>query len=350
MNRLLAIVMACLVAVAGAQAADLYRWGSLAGNKTIAPSTYIGPGDVVNGATAYFGLRAYNRAAAVAGTNALAVRNSATNETCNVPVSISGNLGAVAGCSGSSTGDTLAVFCAESAGHCLLTEVYDQTGNGHNLVQATTASQPDLSLSCLNSLPCMQTVYSSLTFVKSAGNVQAAADFSMMFTAERTGHTTSVNSVFCDCATSGANAVVGFGTVANSGYMYAGVAITTLGGVPDNQAHAAQVTFIGFGSSLCFDGTCTGTSPGSNVPDLPLSIGTDGNGNNCDCNIFEAGLWPLQFSATQIANMCANQYAYWGTATACTTPTPSAMLLENGTDFLLLESGGSNVLCLEGAC
>jgi hypothetical protein len=347
--RRLSIIFVCLLALTGVgRAADVYRWGSITGNKIITPSTYVGPGDVVPGATAYFGLRAYNRAAAVAGTNAAKVRNPNTLETCLVALSPTGGLlGTVSGCSASSSGDTIATFCAESAGYCQVITLYDQTGNGNDISNAPGGS-PLLGFSCLHAFACAQT--STSLFLAGITPVAAASSFSMMYTAERTGNTAAVNFVFCDCAASATNAGIGFGTVANTGYIYAGTANVSVPGVADNVVHAVQATFIGFGSSFCWDGTCQGTSPGSNVPDQILQMGRDGNGNDCDCNIFEAGLWPLQFTSTQIANMCANQYNYWGTAVACTPAAPASLLLQDATDNLLLESGGSNVLCLEGAC
>ena len=337
-----------LVLAASAQAAEVYRWGSVTGNKAIAPSNYVGPGDVVSGATAYYGLRAYNRAAAVAGTNAAIIKNTTTAETCNTPLGINGGLsGVVAGCSGSSSGDTIAVFCALSGGPCTVAQLYDQTGNGNGVSRGQSALQPALSLSCLNGLPCLQSQLSTSLGLASSGNVQTPAAASVVYTAARTGNNTSLNYVFCDCSNTTGDIIVGFGTSANSGYAFAGTA-ATISAVNDNSTHAVAVTFVGSGSSFCADGICTAISPGTNTPDEPLRVGYRALG--CTCNIFEAGLWPVQFSGAQIASMCANQYNYWGTAAACTPAAPASLLLENGLDNLLLESGSPNVLCLEGAC
>jgi hypothetical protein len=81
--------------------------------------SYTGPGDIVSGATSWYGLRAYSAAIAAAATQKLInIRNIATSETCDVIVATNGGFGNVANCSGSSSGDTVAVFCAESSSSC----------------------------------------------------------------------------------------------------------------------------------------------------------------------------------------------------------------------------------------
>jgi hypothetical protein len=53
---------------------------------------YSGPGDVVSGATAWYGLRAYNAAYATGSNNAINVRRASDNSTQNIVILSTGNL------------------------------------------------------------------------------------------------------------------------------------------------------------------------------------------------------------------------------------------------------------------
>ena len=78
-------------------------------------SSYIGPGDVVSGATAWYGLRAYNGAYAAATSKAVSLRRASDNTTCDFNVATSGALGVSAsGCSAGS-GLSLASFATTDA-------------------------------------------------------------------------------------------------------------------------------------------------------------------------------------------------------------------------------------------
>jgi hypothetical protein len=99
-----------------------------------APSggAYTGPGDLagLSGAYAWWGLRAYNNAVAAAHGNVVRVCNSSGTGAIDITANSDGTItppGATA-CGGSA--------CT------LVTTLYDQTGNGRHLTQATTASMP----------------------------------------------------------------------------------------------------------------------------------------------------------------------------------------------------------------
>lgn len=102
----------------------------------ISSVSYTGPGDIVAGWKAWYGLRAFSAAVAATGTQKSGnVRNGTTAETCDILIATSGLLGLTANCSGSSSGETPSAFC--TSGSCFITEWYDQTGNGNNVSQAT---------------------------------------------------------------------------------------------------------------------------------------------------------------------------------------------------------------------
>ena len=107
-------------------------------------NAYVGPGDIVSGATAWYGLRAYSAAVAATGTQkAINIRRASDNTTKDILIRKSGNLDT----------PTAATFCASTT--CYVTKWYDQSGGGHDMTQATAANQPELILSALNGLPAI---------------------------------------------------------------------------------------------------------------------------------------------------------------------------------------------------
>ena len=96
-------------------------------------NAYVGPGDIVSGATAWYGLRAYSAAVAATGTQkAINISRASDNTTKDILIRKSGNLDT----------PTAATFCASD--HLLCDEWYDQTGNGNechssNKCRAATA-------------------------------------------------------------------------------------------------------------------------------------------------------------------------------------------------------------------
>ena len=91
-------------------------------------NAYVGPGDIVSGATAWYGLRAYSAAIAATGTQkAINIRRASDNTTKDILIRKSGNLDPT----------TAATFCASTT--CYVTTWYDQTGNGNDVAQGTNA-------------------------------------------------------------------------------------------------------------------------------------------------------------------------------------------------------------------
>ncbi len=83
------------------------------GNK--AAVTYTGPGDIVSGATAWYGLRAYNAAYAAAKGKSVNLRRASDNTTCDFDINTSGNLGGTDSGCGTGTGLSLAAFATQDA-------------------------------------------------------------------------------------------------------------------------------------------------------------------------------------------------------------------------------------------
>jgi hypothetical protein len=79
-------------------------------------TTYQGPGDVVSGATAWYGLRAYNAAYASPGTNkSVNLRRASDNASCDFVIATTGGLGGTASACSQGSGLSLAAFATTDA-------------------------------------------------------------------------------------------------------------------------------------------------------------------------------------------------------------------------------------------
>lgn len=300
-----AVVLALIVLLCGWQSRDSnYNKSVTAGG-----ASYTGPGDVVSGATAWYGLRAYTAAIAAAATQKLInIRNIATSETCDVIVATNGGFGNVANCSGSSSGDTVAVFCAESSSSCAVTEAYDQTGNGINATQATAADQPALTLSCVGSLPCMTGTGSAHGWLSSSAMTSITQPDTISVVAKFTA--TNQTYVF---TTNNGNQFLSHFTSANKYYCYAGATGLTPT-VPDNVLNAVNWT-VNNTSSVCnVNGTENSGTSGSAVTGTFITLMASSNAGAASMvgSFYDGGIWASSFTSTQRTNVCENQQAYWG--------------------------------------
>jgi hypothetical protein len=279
--------------------------------------SYTGPGDVVSGATAWYGLRAYTAAIAAAHTQKLInIRNTSTSETCDVIVATNGGFGNVANCSGSSSGDTVAVFCAESGGSCTVTEAYDQTGGGFNVVQATAGNQPALLLSGCGFTfggggPCLSFTGAASFCLIAASAPTLTQPFSFSGVVNYT--TIASNSVLI-AVTSGASTPLMGARATNT------ILVSTSGTNLTEAAstatwYAEQGVVNNTSSVIAANGTSTSGTTGTGVASTAMTWGCVSNGNQALPGFStEAGIWGnnVGFSGTQITNMTSNQRTYWG--------------------------------------
>lgn len=124
----------------------LMAWGSIACAQFWIGQVkgYNGPGDIIPGATAFWGLRCYTNAYT---GNVADIWDAATGNTTETILKCSRG-GAI-----TATINPLATTCA---GGCGIAKLYDQTGNGYDM--ADDGSRFTLMQSCLNtSLPCAHT-------------------------------------------------------------------------------------------------------------------------------------------------------------------------------------------------
>ena len=114
---------------------------------------YIGPGDLVPGATSYYGMRAYDASYAASGGKAVQVRRASDNTLKDISLLPDGNLDRMVAES----------FCQNTL--CYVTIWYDQTGNGHDVSQAATAQQPLLVFNPAGGPPIVQFDHDRMTYL-----------------------------------------------------------------------------------------------------------------------------------------------------------------------------------------
>jgi hypothetical protein len=259
----------------------------------------LGPGDVVSGAVAWLGLRAYSSAQATGTQPAIDIVKTSDG---SAPMTI--NI--------LSTG-ALDVATIAGLGYGVsVTKWYDQTGNNNHVTQATLANMPVITLSAIGTLPAM-------TFI---GNKKLSKT---LFT-EAQPTTISTVARLIDC-TSATHTLLGNSTYAltlDNGQPPGGPAAPQLLGsggaitvypTTINVWHAMNGVFNSTSSDFSFDGV-SGVNTADTGTGSPSNQVLDIGGTNSNFNLCEIGSWGIAFNGTQIANMSlavtGNQRVYWG--------------------------------------
>ena len=259
--------------------------------------SYTGAGDIVPGALAYGGLRAYTAALASSNTALIDIVDSGNANLTTIHAVSSGgpNTSEISGWSGSGTK--------------FITKISDQTGNGNHWLQATVANMPILTANVIGSLYGMQfDNASSQILITATGGPDQSQPFTFSYVAKRTGNTSALNSVLYQ-----SNVIAGFDNTADAVFVYAG---SLQGGIAasDNAFHAVQNIFDGASSDVVVNGSSNSVSPGPGALASASSIYFGGdNINRCVTGfIQEGGIWSIGFSAGQKTSMNSNQHTYWG--------------------------------------
>jgi hypothetical protein len=258
----------------------------------ISASSYVGPGDLVPGASFWVGLRAYS--AATAGTKAVRLVRASDSTQQDFNTLANGNLDVA----------SITTFLASTTGN--IVTLYDQTGNGQNFTDAT--AQAVFQFNTIGSLPGIHFIRANASRL---GMGSPSLSATQPFTISTVGQSVSNGGYQLEFETNTDNVHMGF--IGTNFEQTAGsesdVAISL------NTFYAVQAQFNGASSSLYINGTSNATSPGTNGPNTSGGDwwmgGIDG-GTNLQGNMTEMGLWPSAFSAGQQAAMNANQRAYWG--------------------------------------
>lgn len=331
---------------------------------------YTGPGNIQSGAFSWYGLRCF--AAAKAGANAITVRRNVDNATqdialttaCNLDVSaaatfagtavytasiattvltvtavtsgtiavgdiISGtgvtvgttitSLGTGVGGTGTynvSASQTVISETITSEHTLFASKIYDQSGSGPDLVQATASFQPRLVFSCIGSLPCLRSAgAATLTATRSGGSV--AEPFTDVSVATRTGAFTSYGIIFSfsDGVSSSYDAFKDTANKVEIGETGSAATVTA----SDSAWHVLQFLHNLSTPIIQVDATST---PTLNVMALPAYTGTYLMSNflgtqNMTGDWVESGGWNGAIDVPFRTSLCHNAYVYWGTSTTC---------------------------------
>lgn len=257
---------------------------------------YVGPGDVVASATAWWGLRAYSLA--TVGTAAIRLRRDSDNTESDFNTLTNGTL------------DVASVTTFKGVANLFVTTLYDQIGVNH-MIQATAAKQPKFTLSVIGSRPAMQDNGAATTLLQTTnamGTIPEPYTFSTAY----------------DVTTSN-DGMIGIGALS----AYPQVRVDQAGAntislenlssgftktAADSTWHALQAVFNGASSDANIDGTVnTGTESGESISNFKFDLFSfDGSSNFFKGNLVEFGLWAAAFTSGQSSSMSSNQHTYWG--------------------------------------
>ena len=284
-----------------------------AGIPRVAP--YVGPGDIVSGAGSWYGLRAYTAAIAIAGTQAAVnIRRGGDNVTADVLIATNGGLGLTANQSGGAPGDnglTPAAFSTHGGGNGTLfvTKLYDQSGNGRDVSQATAANQPNFVLNALGSFPAVQSTLSPLLYLTGSGSGTRAQPYTSSGVIKKA----SSGSGFAALGDLQTEAIAVGEDLSNVIMRLDGSTTITVA-QSNNTWYAVQGLANGASSELYINGSAhTGLAgSASNWPGTNVAVCNDSFSSGWDGSLMEVGIW---FQGDQSANFSTlnnNQRNYWG--------------------------------------
>jgi hypothetical protein len=288
------LLIGCLVGAKGQLST------TLAGGSGVSTAAFTGPGDIVSGADAWWGLRAYSAAD----------RGNKLINVCNVS-----DVACVDMSSDATTGKLVITTVGGSSCSsitCTIKTFYDRSGSTRcttacDMTTATIANRATLLVSCLSSLPCAQ--FNGSQSYQTNPITTRSQPWTFSAVMNRTGTFTSTNGVISEA---GNFSLMGFFSTTNTGYFNAGNNNITPT-INDSSPHAMQGVGNGASSATYTDGTQTTGNAGVGTISSSLRVGATGNGlNKLTGNIHEVGAWSVGFTSTQAGNMNTNQHNFWG--------------------------------------
>lgn len=329
-----------------------------------------GPGDLVPAGAGFWGLRSYSASYATGSNNAIRVRRASDNTSQNIVILSNGNLDigsantfagvdctATGSTSGSSTtialtgasstptaGDTVTgsgtvqpcyVISVGSftggAGNVVVnqaqtlsavslsfqvalfvTEVYDQTGNGAHMIQATNANQAQLLPNCVNGLPAMLFTAASSQIYLATLPGTVAQPWSISAVVERSGNFSN----FTEYLGGHNTAAAGWINSANTPYAASQATANVTATASDNAPHSIQSILNAGNSFIVVDGSAGSLQVGGNFAfPTDVALGNEAFGSDPFMTglIMTVGLWPVGFTPTQYAALHASDSKYWAT-------------------------------------
>lgn len=260
-------------------------------------SAYTGLGDVVGGAAAYWGLRAYTLASI--GANAVRLRENGGNTESDFATIAGGGL------------DLTAISTFKGANSLFVVKLYDQTGNGRDATQATAANQPAFALSAIGSLPGV-TYASASTQQLNIASLTTGAPLSISAVINPTGANFS--------AFFGANTAGSFDVRAENvgrpiDVLAAGAAnlLTTTVNLANGTWYAVGAEYDGSNVAAYVNATAKSGVDATGVASSSVyELGAASGESNWDGQMPELGLYLSYLSAGDMSSLSANQRTYWG--------------------------------------
>lgn len=316
MRAIFAAFLTAIVSVASAQSPTLpgFPPGLFANRGAIdAATTYAGPGDVVSGAFAWWGLRCYNAAYTGIVVDIL-------SQPIGTGSRISCATGGVLVVDASPTdctwvaGNACSPIAATCSVSCFVNTLYDQSG-ANNCTGAPCNLAPTGNTiylpSCNAGLPCINIAAGS------------GAHLTATTTTAQSQPITS-SSVWMGTGASGLANLFNIETGASTGLLvqtnFTGASMRIFAGTASSNVTLANTTmysnqnvFSGASSSVDLNGATTSglnVGAGTVVSGYLMNWGIAAGGVGAD--FFEIGWWAKAFSGTEQTNMTSNQRAYWG--------------------------------------
>lgn len=259
----------------------------------VAAAGYVGPGDVVSGAYAWYGLRGYTAAYSTGSNPALDLVDQANANPITINILANGRL---------DVASISAWVTANSVSTIKVKRVYDQTGNARHMNQATLANMPVLNLTGFGSLPAIEVTAASSQGVSTGALTLAQPQtWSMVFKRNSSGTTTREAITFAAMRVFSQQNVVRL----DAGTSSATVAAT------DAAWHAMQGVFDSSSSAIYLDGSSsTGLNVGTGSPaGNALAVGPPAVSNYFDGAYAEWGVWPSVLNGTQAGDVNTNQHS-----------------------------------------
>lgn len=306
LTKLFVVVVAVLLAhSAFAQLLiGVTRWRPAGPGKPNNPPAYQGPGDLLGGATAWYGLRAYNSVYAKAGGQLARLHRLSDDQQCDINSASNGGFGVTGNCDQvAANGLGVTAFCGATT--CVIVAMYDQTiGNkcsaaSCDLRQTIVSSQPTLMLNCLGTLPCVKLVgVQQFSTVKAFAQAQP---FTVVVAADNQGVNLAET-----LAANGNEVQLGFNAFsAGDIYVTAGT-LDHLTGYPSNKMLTFQFVANDPSSVLSVNSSDNSVTVGSNNFATSLNFGA------MTGLFIEGGIWSTPFSNVQRVAMDSNIRTYWG--------------------------------------
>lgn len=260
--------------------------------------SYVGPGDVISGAAAWWGLRGYNAAVSNGTTKAIRLVRDSDNAQQDFVILSSGDL------------DLASIITFKGSANLFVTTFYDQTGNGFHLNGPGGGNNPAFLLNQLGGHPAV--ALSGSMYMASASAYTRAQPLTISAVANRVAN---YNQYGMTLIPNGGTPQFTYYNQHNTFGLYGGTSYFTTP-IYDGFWHSIQAVYNNAASAsfIVIDGVSTpaiGAWGTDGWVSNTFEIGWHGGGLS-NSILVEEGLWPLAFNSTQAGSLNTNQLTYWG--------------------------------------